>query len=261
MIMKANIENITSDDLFCIDGFINYRNIYDDYDVRIKANKIFDTTKDLRKVDEFCKSELEKKKINPLIIKSEIGIRYQNCRFSNFITKTDIQKKIKKQAMEYVNSYLKNPNSGKNLILAGYGDIGTAKTHIAVACGFAFMEKDIPVKYTSSTNMLTTLRDDFDISKYTKPKILILDDLGKEKTSEWVLEQLYVITNYRYVNQLSTIITTEGSLEDLEQKYGGMGKAILSRLTHDFKLIKCSGPDFRSPLVRKTFIECSHSEK
>ena len=252
---------ITTEDLFCIANFHNYRRIFNDSEIREKADDLFEQTKDLKKVDEFCKSELEKKKINPLILQSEIGIRYQNCRFSNFIAKTDTQKKIKKQAEDYVNFYLKNPNTGKNLILAGYGNVGTAKTHIAVACGFAFMNKEIPIKYTSSTNMLTTIREDFDISKYTKPKILIIDDLGKEKISEWVLEQLYIIVNFRYVNQLSTIATTEGSLEDLEQKYGEMGRAIISRLTHDFKLIKCIGPDFRNSLVRKNFIECSHSDR
>jgi DNA replication protein DnaC len=56
-------------------------------------------------------------------------------------------------------------------------------------------------------------------------ELLVIDDLGTEKVSEWIEEQLFSIVNYRYENQLPMIITSNSKIADL--KYN---TRIISRL-------------------------------
>ena len=57
--------------------------------------------------------------------------------------------------------------------------------------------------------------------------LLVLDDLGAERTSEYVLDRLYVLINGRYQNDTATIITTNRTMEELR---GQLGPRILSRI-------------------------------
>jgi DNA replication protein DnaC len=72
--------------------------------------------------------------------------------------------------------------------------------------------------------------------------LLILDDLGREKATDWVLERLYVLIDDRYGNHRPTIVTTNYSLDELARRdYGAM----VSRLTEDGSVVKISAADQR----------------
>ena len=75
---------------------------------------------------------------------------------------------------------------------------------------------------------------------------LTIDDLGKERGTEWVCEQIYAILNARYLAEKPTIITTENSIEDLKNNYSENGKAILSRLKENFISVAMIGQDYRT---------------
>jgi DNA replication protein DnaC len=76
------------------------------------------------------------------------------------------------------------------------------------------------------------------------PGVLVLDDLGREKVSEWTGEVLYVLVNTRYEERLRTVVTSNLSMEELsENGYG----ASLSRLAEDGSLLVLkSATDFRT---------------
>lgn len=76
----------------------------------------------------------------------------------------------------------------------------------------------------------------------TRPATVVLDDLGREKVSDWTAEVLYVLVNDRYEGCLPTIVTTNLSREELVSS--GYWPAI-SRLAEDGKLIEVKAPDHR----------------
>jgi DNA replication protein DnaC len=74
------------------------------------------------------------------------------------------------------------------------------------------------------------------------PRLIVLDDLGAEKSSEWVMERLYSIINFRVSNKLAIIVTSNLSLDELEVK---LGPRITSRLRGCCKQVKFEGKDHR----------------
>lgn len=139
------------------------------------------------------------------------------------------------------------------------GDVGRGKTHNA--CGIAIKllkdEKIKSVRFVSFPNLLEKIKAGFnkrdceDLEEQCiSSRFLILDDIGKEKASEWSAGILFNILNERYANKLPTIITTQYSGNELLKKfsYDGddkTGKAIISRLC-GFKVVKLGGPDRRN---------------
>lgn len=72
--------------------------------------------------------------------------------------------------------------------------------------------------------------------------LLILDDLGREKATDWVLERLYVLIDTRYGERRPTVVTTNYSLDELARRdYGAM----VSRLTEAGSVVKISAADQR----------------
>lgn len=73
--------------------------------------------------------------------------------------------------------------------------------------------------------------------------LLVLDDLGREKSTDWVLERLYVLVNARYNDCLPTIVTTNYTPDALADR--GY-EAIVSRLIAGAELVRLTGTDYRS---------------
>ena len=72
--------------------------------------------------------------------------------------------------------------------------------------------------------------------------LLIIDDLGTERTNQFVTSSLFSIINERHNRRRSTIITTNHSLEELRGIYSDR---CFSRLSSDYTVCKFSGPDIR----------------
>lgn len=81
------------------------------------------------------------------------------------------------------------------------------------------------------------------VDRYSEADVLVLDDLGAEKDSEWALQTLYIILNNRYENELPTIITSNLSLDDLASKLSN--DRIPSRIAATCKVIEMDGEDRR----------------
>lgn len=80
------------------------------------------------------------------------------------------------------------------------------------------------------------------VEKYSHCPVLVLDDLGVEKTTEWALQTLYIILNNRYSNYMQTIITSNLSIEEISEK---LGDRIASRIAGMCKIVKLTGKDRR----------------
>lgn len=223
----------------------NFRFVYEDYEVRTEAERIFNDTNDIKQVDEYCKKVVLKRRAKVLLEKSRIDKRFSLRTFENFNTYDPITKAAKKMALDYVDNIEKYLETGTNLIIEGAGQVGTGKTHLACAVAQAVMQKGIPAKFINVVSMIAEIKENFDISSFTDVELLIIDDLGKEKGTEWVCETVYGIINKRYEQMKPTIITTEKPMAAMTSHYEGKGKAILSRISEDFFLIRLNGKDYR----------------
>jgi DNA replication protein DnaC len=130
---------------------------------------------------------------------------------------------------DYVESISERLEEGEGLWLMG--DVGTGKTSLAMLVSKAAVEAGNTVAIYSLPRLLSRIRRTYDadageqsylefFERLTEVDLLHIDDLGAEKRSDWVLEQLYAIVNERYETQRSVVVTTNLSQEDLEEQIG-----------------------------------------
>lgn len=81
------------------------------------------------------------------------------------------------------------------------------------------------------------------LSYYAKIPLLILDDLGVEKTTDWVNEIFYLLINRRYEAMLPTVITSNFTLHDLQEKFGD--RRIVDRIKEMSEVVHLDGDNFR----------------
>lgn len=152
----------------------------------------------------------------------------------------DSTKKAKDKAADYIRNFDEIKDTRENGF-ALLGQPGAGKTHIVLAIGKALLEKKISVVYMPYLEVIKELKalamyqEDYEklLSRYTRAKVLIIDDLFKDKVkkgriaaelSETDLKHIYPILNYRYLNYLPTIISSEctpNMLLELDEALGG----------------------------------------
>jgi DNA replication protein DnaC len=142
-----------------------------------------------------------------------------------------------------------NVKDGKGAYL--WGGVGTGKTHAAVALLGILIEDGYRAQFVSVPDLLDQIRATFNRSGESvedvceRPRngeLVLLDDLGAEKPSEWVREKLYQIINARYNARRCTIVTSNKSPEQLAKQ---IGDRAVSRLMEMCEPIKFEGPDRR----------------
>jgi DNA replication protein DnaC len=114
------------------------------------------------------------------------------------------------------------PAESLNLVLAG--PVGTGKTHAAYALGNALVADGAWVASSTVVDLLAALRPDGDLSLVRAAReagVLILDDLGATKASEWAVEQMTALLDLRVREGRRTVFTTNVPEPDLETAWGG----------------------------------------
>lgn len=129
--------------------------------------------------------------------------------------------------------------SGKGGVLFLVGSTGTGKSHLLEAIGRHVLEsrKDIDVRYETSSGLLNRLREaassssDLDMAElwnwYQRREVLLLDDIGAEKPSEFVVERLTSLVDDRLRRGTSLAIATNLTHEEMASR---LGDRLASRL-------------------------------
>lgn len=146
---------------------------------------------------------------------------------------------------EYADNF--KPTSDNLLFM---GTAGLGKTHLALAIANAVLEKGFDVIYISAQNAFSqieqekfVLRDEQLLPAMLSVDLLVLDDLGTEFLSPYIVSELYNIVNSRITMQKATIYTTNLNAEhDIKIRYT---EKIASRLLGSCRLIHFFGKDIR----------------
>lgn len=160
----------------------------------------------------------------------------------------DGQNPAMKYARRYVGHWPQMKERGQGLLL--WGGVGTGKT-FAACIAQALVEQSVPVLMTNFSKILNSLSGMFseDRNKYLASfnhfALLIIDDLGIERNSEYALEQVYNVVDSRYLSRLPFIITTNLPLAELQNPKDLAHARIYDRVLERCTPIRFNGKNYR----------------
>jgi DNA replication protein DnaC len=164
---------------------------------------------------------------------------------------TEIDRGVVQEVRRWIGDLDENLEAGRGLSLMG--PTGTGKTTLAMLVSKAALQDNRSVAIYSLPKLLARIRQTYDaepggdsylsfFQRLTSVDLLHIDDLGAEKRSDWVLEQLYALVNERYEAQRSMLVTTNLDQEQLEEQ---IGARTVSRLVEICEMVPLFGPDRR----------------
>lgn len=167
--------------------------------------------------------EINLKQINKLFKNNNLGKRQLNSTFDNYKI-TNKNKNAYENIKKYVNKLI-DGDTNKGLFITGAYGVG--KTYLAACIANEVIKNGKTVVFGTLIQLLDFIRDSYKdsevtnkdyLSLYSNVDLLIIDDLGKEKPTDWVLEKLFLIVNNRYNNYLPIVITTNYNRSQLRER-------------------------------------------
>ena len=189
-----------------------------------------------------------------LVETARIPPRYVRCTLENFLLyPNDKLTAAVSQARRFADAF---PAGQKGLCLIGPPGIG--KTHIAVSIlRRLVVEKHVRGLFYDVRDLLRVIRSTYNpvvrtaemdiLRPVMTAELLVLDDLGAEKPSEWVEETMNLIVNTRYNERRPTIFTTnyEDHPDDVDSLKARVGFRLHSRLHEMCEFLEYDGGDYR----------------
>lgn len=131
------------------------------------------------------------------------------------------------------------------------GDYGCGKTHLAAAIANFAVSMGVPTLFITAPDLLDSLRFAYNSPEATfesrfeeirSAPLLVLDDFGTQHATGWATEKIFQVLNYRYINRLPLVVTTNLDTRDFDER-------IRSRL-QDPELVtrvRIYATDYRNP--------------
>lgn len=185
--------------------------------------------------------------------------RIKDCTFQNFMLRSELEGAINvaKLYADKINSSIKN---GCGLLLLG--DLGTGKSHLSGAIANVAISSGYSVIYEVISELLGKMRKTYNKDEVSKSDatemdildtlcscdLLVLDDLGSEKTSAWTQSILFSMINRRYSTKKPLIASSNLSLDELNTHIGDRS---MDRLIETCQIVKLTGESYRHIKARE----------
>jgi DNA replication protein DnaC len=177
--------------------------------------------------------------------------RYRDVAFDRYPV-IDMDRAVVAATRRFVDTVDEKLNAGRGLWFMG--EVGTGKTTLAMLVSKAALAAGRSVAIYSLPRLLNEIRDTHRaershvdlLDRLTAVDLLHVDDVGAERTTDWVLEELYSIVNARYEDQRSMVITT--NILDREALCEQITERTVSRLTEMCDELPLLGHDRRMDL-------------
>lgn len=216
-----------------------------------------------RASEEQARREQERVRFDALWLECGMPRAWRERGMGSWVRQSEAQQVAYDVAVEFGRQLQAGTKPG-GLFIAG--DIGTGKTMLASCLAADLLRRGRAVLWSSVSDVLRELRECFGshgriseaevLRRYTRPGLLVLDDLGKERPTEWALEQLFCVVNARYDKQRPLVVTTNYGGEELvarltpraEHGYQDdtTARAIVDRLREMCCVVKLEGESWRS---------------
>lgn len=207
-------------------------------------------TTECQKLDELheWERELRSRKAASLLEKSEMPERLARCTLDSFDPSYSRSARRGLSAVEeYLRSWSEHRKEGRGLYLCG--GVGSGKTHLAGGLAHDLIGREqVPTLFHTAPELLDRLRpsaanEGADWSSWAmNAELLVLDDLGAEKSTEWARERLFVLVNHRYRRSLPTVYTSNVGPKELAAH---LGERTASRIVETSQFVLVDGPDCR----------------
>jgi len=230
-----------------------------------------------------CDCQLRARNQN-LLAAARIPRRYEHCELGSYTTDFPGANRSLAFAHLIASSFVKeyDPHGEKGLLIVG--EIGTGKTHLAVGVLKELVNRGVPCLFYDYRELLKEIQNSYNPTVQTteldvlrpvfETDVLVLDELGAVKPSEWVWDTVSLILNTRYNNKRTTIITTNfpdlkarerpantGGRSREEATYAAEKDTLGDRITdrmysrlHEMcQVIILTGTDFREKILNARF--------
>jgi DNA replication protein DnaC len=210
--------------------------------------------------------------------RAHIPKRYEHCILESYDTNLPYSHRTQVSARLTAKKFIEGyplETDGKGLLLTG--SIGVGKTHLAVAIlqalvsergatGLFFDYRDLLKQVQNSYNQRVSATELEVLAPVFEAEVLVLDELGASKPTDWVWDTVAHILNTRYNDRRTTIITTNyanagplgtesGARASMREETLGdrIGERMRSRLQEMCVVVEMQGEDFRQKVKRASF--------
>lgn len=198
-----------------------------------------------------------------LLAEARIPKRYEHCDLDSYLPNDESQKKAKIYVQRFLDKY-----PGIDVGLLFLGTCGVGKTHLAVSLlkhviqdkgdsGIFYDFRDLLREIQCSWNSVSQTSELEVLRPVLEAKVLVLDELGANKPTEWVRDTIAYIINCRYNDQKLTVFTS--NYLDAPKKQGEesltdrIGIRLRSRIYEMCREIEINGKDFRQEIKKATY--------
>lgn len=182
--------------------------------------------------------------IERLMGSSKITEEFQQKTFHNFEEegRPEIIKLAYQKAGSYAKSFFDIRSTRKNS-LALLGRPGSGKTHLSMAVCNYLLKKGVGVHYFPWVEGFNEIKDNLDtldtrIRQLQQAEVLFIDDMykGRQKPTDFQAEQSFAIINYRYLNNLPILVSSERTVSGICEIDEALGSRI-NEMCRDYKVV------------------------
>lgn len=195
----------------------------------------------------------QRREIEKLFSISDLGERFKESRFGNFIGRPGSEKALK-MARKYVMEF---EEWGSDSLML-WGVPGNGKSHLAAAIANDLNERDEIVVFQSVPELLQRIRETFDRDSEESEQdimkalltcdLLIMDDIGAEKLTKWVEDIVFRIIDGRYRKEKPILYTSNLKPKFLADQ---LGERTYDRITETSLLIENQATSYRREIAKE----------